>query len=209
MALVHCLALLVASAAAGALLDRLTVSRTVKRLRRQLALVTLEATHDRLSGLLNRAALEDSYNADATRWMVIIDVDAFKNVNDRYGHPTGDLVLAALGTRIARVTAAIGGTGGRLGGDEFAVVLPQCDPRDFARAAALLAAPITVAGIYTGAVTVSVSVGIAPVPAGMSWKDALSQADIALYQAKQRRYPVTYEPRMTYPHPPWRSRTAR
>lgn len=211
MALVHCLALLVAAAAAGAVLDRMTVHRSVSRLRRQLAVVTHEATHDRLSGLLNRGGLEDAYNtaADTARWMLIIDVDAFKEVNDRYGHPTGDLVLAALGTRIMRAVTASKGIGGRLGGDEFAVVLHHGDPRELARAAAALAAPITVAGTYTGAVTVSVSVGIAAVPAGMSWKHALSQADIALYQAKRCRQPVTYEPTMTYPHPPWPRRQAR
>ena len=210
MALAYSVALLVA-AVAGAVLDRLIVHRTVSRIRRRLAAVTHDATHDRLSGLLNRGGLEDVYNAaiDTARWMLIIDVDAFTDVNDRYGHPTGDLVLAALGTRILRCMNGVGGIGGRLGGDEFAVVLPQRDGREVALAAAILAAPITVAGTYTATVTVSVSVGVTAVPAGMAWKHALSQADIALYQAKQHRQPVTYEPAMTYPHPPWPRRQNR
>jgi diguanylate cyclase (GGDEF)-like protein len=211
MALTHYVALLVTAAAAGAILDRLIAHRTVSRIRCQLAAVTHDATHDRLSGLLNRGGLEDAYHAgtDTARWMLIVDVDAFKDVNDRYGHPTGDLVLAALGTRIGRLVNASRGSGGRLGGDEFAVVLPHSDARDLAVAATILSAPITTAGTYTGAVTVSVSVGVTAVPAGMAWKHALSQADIALYQAKRGRQPVTYEPAMTYPHPPWPRRQTR
>ena len=147
---------------------------------------------------------------DAVRWLLIVDLDAFKAVNDRHGHPTGDLVLAALGARIRALITAAGGSGGRLGGDEFAVLLPRFARWDILRVARALAAPITAAGCGgTGVVTVSVSVGVTAVPAGLPWKQALTQADIALYQAKQGDQPILFRPAMTHPRPPWPRRQNR
>jgi diguanylate cyclase (GGDEF)-like protein len=204
--------MLVLAAAAGAMCDRIVVHRTIRRLRRELAVAAHDASHDRLTGLLNRGGLEDAYTAgtDTVRWLLVVDLDAFKTVNDRHGHPTGDLVLAALGARIQALITAAAGSGGRLGGDEFAVLLPRFARSDILRVAGALAAPITATGCRSaGPVTVTASVGITAVSAGLPWKQALTQADIALYQAKQGHQPILFRPAMTHPRPPWPRRRNR
>jgi diguanylate cyclase (GGDEF)-like protein len=211
MPLTPWLLLVLAVTAVAAVCDRIVMHRTVRRLRRELAVAAHAASHDRLTGLLNRGGLEDAYAAGThvDRWLLIVDLDVFKAVNDRHGHPTGDLVLAALGARIRTLITAAAGHGGRLGGDEFAVLLPRIARWDISRVAAALAAPIVVTGCGTGTVTVTASVGITAVPAGLPCKQALSQADIALYQSKRYRRPVVFQSAMTYPRPPWPRRQNR
>ena len=112
--------------------------------------------------------------------LLLCDVDHFKDINDRHGHRTGDLVLS----EIARILTRHG-YAGRLGGDEFAVWVPGGRRQASAAAAAILrdidhelAAP----GASTG---VGVSIGIALAPDNGTTIDALlAAADIALYRAK-------------------------
>ncbi|MDP9792607.1 diguanylate cyclase (GGDEF)-like protein [Catenuloplanes nepalensis] len=198
---------LLVAAALGAACHQIASRRTLRRLRRQVAVTAHRADHDRLTGLLNRGGIEDAYRAESgiDRRLMIIDVDAFKAINDQYGHPTGDLVLAALGTRIRDLLHTTGGIAGRLGGDEFAILIPQ--HLDITVIVAALAAPLTVSGSRPA--TVRVSVGIAAVPATTPITRALSQADIALYHAKRRGRPVIYRAGMTYPRLPSLRRHAR
>jgi diguanylate cyclase (GGDEF)-like protein len=160
-----------------------------------------EATHDPLTDLLNRRALMAAvdtalYRDPARVALFLIDLDRFKDVNDRLGHTTGDAVLRAVGQRLRD---ALGNDGqvGRLGGDEFAMLLPAATPVSLMsvadRARAALGTPVRVETGGGGEVTVTVSgsVGIAasataenPSAAGVSDVEMLRRADVAMYRAK-------------------------
>ncbi|MFD8385266.1 GGDEF domain-containing protein [Streptomyces sp. NPDC059679] len=125
---------------------------------------------------------------------LLVDLDAFKPVNDRFGHDAGDAVLAAVGSRLAEWAAAEGAEAGRLGGDEFAVALPDTGdlPARVARLHALLTQPVRHEGLR---LTVGVSIGAArtadtdPGPASTSsalLSALLKNADTAMYRAKGR-----------------------
>jgi GGDEF domain-containing protein len=192
------------------------VEAQAARLRRQLQAEYHAANHDPLTGLPNRRGFfrhGEALVADPGRHplvAVVLDLDDFKLVNDRFGHAVGDQVLVTVARRFADWAAYRGGpadTGagpgpgqgpgnlvGRLGGDEFAGLLSasSTDPVRLRHAAwrltDLLAAPIPVGG-HT--VRVSVSAGMAGVPAASSLSDALHHADAAMYRAKHGSRPET------------------
>jgi len=155
-----------------------------------------EANHDPLTQILNRRAftgeLDDFVqNASAdgkTGSVLILDLDRFKEVNDRLGHRTGDLVLQAFSNRLnaALPESAIVA---RLGGDEFAVLLPGLDA-DAATAVAkrlhrTLDEPLIVDDFPISAGT---SIGAAHFPQhGLMPSDLMHAADVAMYRAKQFR----------------------
>ncbi|MCW2978118.1 MAG: hypothetical protein JWM06_3399 [Actinomycetia bacterium] len=112
--------------------------------------------------------------------LCLVDIDDFKRVNDRYGHPAGDRVLVQVASRLRQ-----GGESFRLGGDEFAVLLPGLDDR-----AAIAVARSIVERM--GALeleqvgTVTVSAGVAAYPAqGVGRDELIRLADSALYWAKE------------------------
>jgi diguanylate cyclase (GGDEF)-like protein len=117
--------------------------------------------------------------------VVLVDLDDFKRVNDTLGHAVGDRVLIAVARRFADIAGQV--LVARLGGDEFVGLLdwPTTDDRWLRQSACLLAdalaAPLDVAG---RGVVVTVSVGLAPVPAAADLDDVLDRADAAMYQAK-------------------------
>ena len=104
------------------------------------------AHHDPLTGLLNRRAftarLEDALRRRRAEGrpfaLVLFDLDRFKAVNDRHGHPTGDRVLAETARRLGKVARGVDATG-RVGGEEFAWLLPDAGPQEGLRAAHRLA----------------------------------------------------------------------
>ncbi|OQD57845.1 GGDEF domain-containing protein [Streptomyces phaeoluteigriseus] len=157
------------------------------RVRRELR----AAQKDPLTGLLRR----DSYTARARRLLarhgndtavVIVDADHFKGINDGFGHPAGDAVLAAFG---ARLTAWAGphAAVGRLGGDEFAVVLGLPATRLEQRLAQLVRMLHTPVVLDDGrTVDVAASVGAAT-PDAVGSRDLMAlqrAADAALYEGK-------------------------
>jgi diguanylate cyclase (GGDEF)-like protein len=157
--------------------------------------VTRLALYDTLTGLPNRRYLKmqlDGAIARAQRErsngfaVLVLDLDGFKPVNDRYGHPAGDAVLVEVGRRLARHVRK-DETVARLGGDEFVLVIEQLDDADTPlrtaqRLVAAIAEPITLAD---ATVQVGTSVGIAVYPADGEDGDALiRRADMALYRAK-------------------------
>ncbi|MFJ9634853.1 GGDEF domain-containing protein [Streptomyces sp. NPDC101175] len=146
---------------------------------------------DPLTGLLRR----DAYTARARQVLarhgddvavVLVDADHFKGINDDFGHPAGDAVLAAYG---ARLTAWAGRSAsvGRLGGDEFAVVLPMSPARCEVRLTTLVRMLHTPVVLDDGrTVDVAASVGVAtPDTVGSRDLSALQRAaDAALYDGK-------------------------
>jgi diguanylate cyclase (GGDEF)-like protein len=149
------------------------------------------ASHDPLTGLLNRRAfyqLGAALVADPTRHPLIavaLDLDDFKQVNDRFGHAAGDQVLITAAQRFA--TYAGDDLVARLGGDEFAGLLtsPTLDGRAvrhaIGRLADALAAPMRVAG---HSLTVTASIGLVPVDGCTHLAEVLRHADAAMYRAK-------------------------
>ena len=153
-----------------------------------------EARHDPLTGLQNRRSFLEEVDGElisvrsGARYVVLVmDLDGFKEINDRLGHQLGDALLVAFADRLesnidARATAA------RLGGDEFAVRLAAGanDAELRAGIAVLhseLAAPLHVEGFP---VTVGVSVGVSIAPDdGRTTADLLRAADVAMYKSKR------------------------
>ncbi|MFI7490782.1 diguanylate cyclase [Micromonospora echinaurantiaca] len=155
-------------------------THTAARLRRQLATARHDATHDRLTGLLNRPGLVDAWPrlAPAAPLVAVLDLDGFKPVNDLRGHAAGDLVLTVIAHRLR---TAVTGAAARLGGDEFALVLVTAADLHAVRAlAARIAAPMRLASGEH--VSVTASIGLAPSTGDLA--DALARADAAMYRAK-------------------------
>jgi diguanylate cyclase (GGDEF)-like protein len=154
--------------------------------------LSAQATMDSLTGLANRAAFTDALTAalesDATYTSVLfIDLDDFKDVNDRFGHRAGDEALRDVADRLRRATRA-SDLCARLGGDEFAVLLPDADETVAADAAHRVAVAIgTQMRRDRDVVRVGASVGAATAPAHSDPELLLHRADAAMYEAKTNR----------------------
>jgi diguanylate cyclase (GGDEF)-like protein/PAS domain S-box-containing protein len=170
----------------GYLLD-ITAEREAQAQLRQLAL------YDALTGLANRAFFHEQFQHTVSMRkepnlqtaLLFMDLNDFKNVNDRWGHDVGDLVLATLGARI-QDTLRAGDSAARLGGDEFAIVIPSiAEPAEAVRVADRLLeairAPIELARRQ---LTVNASIGIS---VGDQVETMLQEADAAMYRAKAQQ----------------------
>lgn len=154
-----------------------------------------QAFHDALTGLANRRLFGDRL-AHALRprgrdgeplAVLFLDLDDFKNVNDSVGHGTGDELLVAVAQRISSCIRQ-GDTAARLGGDEFAILMEDADLVTALEVAdrlqRALHTPVEVGG---GRHSVRASIGIAEaMPGETSGEDALRNADVAMYWAKDR-----------------------
>lgn len=153
-----------------------------------------EAVHDGLTGLANRRAFFDHLSDALTDMrtsthvsVLILDLDGFKDINDRLGHQVGDALLVSFAERLER-SLPDGAIAARLGGDEFAALLVTHgdDPPVDELAARLhhrLSEPLAVDGFP---VTVGVSIGLATSPEdGMTTRDLMHGADVAMYEAKR------------------------
>jgi diguanylate cyclase (GGDEF)-like protein len=121
----------------------------------------------------------------------LVDVDDFKRINDRFGHPAGDHVLSLVATRLRQTGEAF-----RLGGDEFAVLLPGYEESEAMTAAESIVDRIGTLDLeHMGGVTVSAGIAVAPVHA-RSRDDLLRLVDSALYWAKEhgKNQVRTYRP---------------
>jgi diguanylate cyclase (GGDEF)-like protein len=132
-------------------------------------------------------------------YVLFIDLDDFKSVNDTLGHAAGDRLLVDVATRLLNATRGID-TVARLGGDEFAILLPQVRGVDDAvivaeRVIGAMQAPFT---LDARTVHVGASVGIAPGREGLHADELLRNADVAMYRAKAagRGCHAVFEPAM-------------
>ena len=153
------------------------------------------AAIDPLTGLATRRVLDEAASSalsgagnDAGTSLLLLDVDHFKTINDRHGHPTGDAVLVHLARVLlehSRPTDVVC----RLGGDEIAVLLPACaEQAALARAEQILAAVRgrTFRTADGAEVAVSISLGCAHLPThATDLRTLYTAADAALYRAKQ------------------------
>ncbi len=148
------------------------------------------AKHDSLTGLLNRRSFEaaamDMLQKDSAQGgFAIIDVDNFKHLNDRYGHPYGDSLIERIAQTMNKARPA-GAVIGRFGGDEFVVCCPNGrEPQCLPRFVDDLMAGVKELADEVGE-PLSVSVGSARFPQdGSTYADLLQKADIALFDAKR------------------------
>jgi diguanylate cyclase len=171
----------------------LTTYRLARRVRRQNQTLAALSSIDGLSGLLNRSHWEAVVAAEFQRCrrighpssLVMIDIDHFKAINDRHGHPVGDAVIRSV-SRILRGLLRLHDVPGRYGGEEFAIVLPGTD----VQGAEVLAERIrkriesTVLESKTG-VHATASLGVAAFDVrDADHTDWVARADSALYAAK-------------------------
>jgi diguanylate cyclase (GGDEF)-like protein/PAS domain S-box-containing protein len=154
--------------------------------------------HDPLTGLPNRLlfqdrlwhALERGRREQTPTCVLIVDLDGFKAINDRLGHPMGDLVLMAFAERLRSVLRA-SDTAARLGGDEFSIVCENTERSDAeilsGRLRLAVTDPMSLAGEV---VAVGVSIGIGHAPGGespdTSVERVVREADGAMYNDKRR-----------------------
>jgi diguanylate cyclase (GGDEF)-like protein len=160
---------------------------------RNLAIAEIRAATDGLTGLPNKRAVTDTLKrmfAVASRTgssltLVLLDLDHFKDINDRRGHPVGDQILANVGA-VLRGALRAGDFAGRNGGEEFALLLPDTDMSggyDIAERVRVAIADITLPGVD---VSVTASLGVAEYPEHASTLERLERlADAALYVAKR------------------------
>ncbi|ENG8677570.1 diguanylate cyclase [Enterobacter hormaechei] len=154
-----------------------------------------KALFDPLTGLRNRHHLEDTFRTQMKQAMrnnepvscLMIDIDHFKSINDRFGHEAGDLVIKSVATIIQRAVHDTG-LAFRYGGEEFLVLLTGADEE-----AALAAATEIYNGVHALSLRyglseigpVDVSTGIASYPQHAQSDNLLRAADVALYRAKE------------------------
>ena len=152
------------------------------------------ALHDSLTGLPNRTLIFDRLEQAMARarrsgahvGVIVVDVDHFKDVNDNYGHPAGDQLLTMIASSIEGVLRE-SDSAGRLGGDEFVVVCEnigtQADVEDVAERLRLaVRAPLQIGG---RTLLPSISLGCTLTNGGGSVDQVVSEADAALYRAKE------------------------
>lgn len=146
------------------------------------------SNHDSLTKLPNRRAFEAHIRANSERalTMLFMDLDGFKEVNDRYGHARGDELLRLTAQRLARLLPREGFLA-RLGGDEFAMLISgEAAASTVERLIANILPAIREPFVFCGASTViGVSIGVAESTDELD-EDLMRRADIAMYAAKDR-----------------------
>lgn len=175
----------------------------MRRLNDELVMKNAELTqlsrHDGLTGLANRRHFDDAYAAAWARarrqghaiFVLIIDFDHFKSINDRYGHVAGDSCLIAGAAAIRRAVGRMEDLVARSGGEEFAVVLENLDASAVSVVAERIRAGIEATEIEAFGtdepVALTASIGVAgTVPdESISATDLYREADAALYRAKR------------------------
>ncbi len=158
-------------------------------------IVSSQALLDGLTGLANRRSCEETLNAELARSerfpgplaLVITDLDDFKEVNDRYGHQAGDVVLREFATLLRESVRDID-LAGRWGGEEFLLVLPGTDLEGAAHVADRIRRALAgriVLSVDGEPISVTASFGVAAHPEAQSASALFSAADSALYEAKR------------------------
>jgi diguanylate cyclase (GGDEF)-like protein len=151
------------------------------------------ASVDPLTGMFNRRGfaeacarvIEREAHAGRPVTALIFDIDHFKSINDRFGHPAGDEILKLFSAVVVN-NLRISDLSGRIGGEEFAALLP-CPLDEGVVVAERVREAFEASGIVCdeGPVDTTVSIGVAGGPAGTELEVLLAAADTALYQAKR------------------------
>jgi diguanylate cyclase (GGDEF)-like protein len=169
-----------------------------------------QALTDPLTGLANRRAFDQRLAEETDRAvrheralsLMLVDVDHFKSINDRFGHATGDRVLVNL-ARDMQAVMRNGDLLARIGGDEMAMILADCPPEQAEDVARRMLAAIVEDTSLSQRHGVTLSIGVAGLSPGRSAEELLRVADQALYRAKNsgRNKVVSDKPERTSPTP--------
>jgi diguanylate cyclase (GGDEF)-like protein len=177
---------------AAALAGQAVIALENARLHR---MVERQALVDGLTGLANRRQADEALASEIARTerlggpvgLILADVDDFKAVNDRYGHPTGDIVLRDLADSLRENVREID-TAARWGGEEFAVILPGTDLEGAAQVAERIRAALAereILSVDGAALHVTASFGVAVSNPTSTVQQLVEAADEALYRAKR------------------------
>jgi len=175
-----------------------SLSHKVNNLNRELEITRAESMRDGLTGVFNRKSfdgfifdlVEKNRSARAPFVLFLIDIDNFKSVNDRYGHPVGDRVLLAVAKKCTDGVCNDDFLA-RYGGEEFALILPGLTLRRAVKRARQICKNIAATRYEIdespagSELSVSVSIGVSRFCKADSVKTVISRADKALYAAKQ------------------------
>jgi two-component system, cell cycle response regulator len=154
------------------------------------------ATHDSLTGLMNRGEIVSMLQRELERarrehtpvGVILGDIDHFKSVNDTLGHLFGDAALREIGRRLRKQLRVYDGVG-RYGGEEFLMVLPNCDLPDAKQRANELREAVSSAPVECGGeqklITMSMGVAISDCEGSNELETLLNHADAGLYAAKE------------------------
>lgn len=149
------------------------------------------AETDALTGLLNRRRMSDRMQQELLRArteqkplaVMLLDIDHFKDVNDRFGHAAGDDVIAKVGDVLTSCVRR-GDLVSRWGGEEFLVLMPSASQSEAKDAAERMRAQVAATPVGEQQLSVSITVGIALWRAGESLDETLDRADTLLYRGK-------------------------
>lgn len=155
------------------------------------------ATHDSLTGLMNRAETLEFLNRELARaqrehspvGVILADIDRFKDVNDSSGHLFGDEALKEMSSRLRSKLRVYDGIG-RYGGEEFLLILPRCNLANTLKRAdelrqCVASRPIVFSGMEK-VITISMGIAISSDSGNCDVETLLNQADLGLYQAKRK-----------------------
>ena len=164
------------------------------KLHQELDRASTQASHDPLTGALNRKGLEEAIERemstvrrkDTPLCISLLDIDNFKKLNDTLGHATGDIALTHLAT-VARECMRPQDTLARYGGEEFVIVLPDTPLDKGIEAMTRLQRELTKRFFMAGEdkILITFSAGVAQLAADESGADAIKRADQAMYLAKR------------------------
>jgi len=173
----------------------MAIVRDISERKRLETKIQFQATHDSLTGLANRNLLHDRLNqaiaqaqrSDSGVWIIFVDLDRFKVVNDSLGHKAGDSFLTTISERLQSAVRDAD-TVARLGGDEFVLILPEIDANSLnassvQRIMQVISQPIQ---IEQKEFSLNCSIGVAIFPNdGDTAGQLIERADIAMYRAKE------------------------
>lgn len=180
---VNAIVLIISITGIGALSLAMNQARIARRHR-------FDAMTDVMTGLLNRRALMERFEGTALRpgaAVLVLDLDHFKTINDRFGHDAGDLVLRRFGA-IIKTNLVDDAMAARIGGEEFCIVMPDTSPQEAHGVAEAIRSALEseIVSAPVGVVTATASVGLAMcIGDAQPFAKLLHQADAALYYAKQ------------------------
>ncbi len=170
------------------------VARDISDMKAAQRALEIQATHDVLTGLPNRAlmfdrvthALDRSQRATELVALMFVDLDGFKAINDDFGHDVGDEVLRGVSTRLVDCVRA-GDTVARIGGDEFVILTENLADETIALEIAdrILRQMTVPFAVGSSIATIGASIGVAFATSKSTVAGLVKQADLAVYEAKR------------------------